>query len=891
MQLLLSLLRLPQEDINEAFHSGTVGLRTLQRVIYPNITPEELHVDQMDPLSFIGNCPIKPANFIYRNVIRTMCLLLAHHEMGPRVQQAITPSNVVPTCLFALSGCEDTYVQVYGFLLVANFSRDRSLLYNFLNESGVINELLTTIRRAGPSASQPEEQVPVKDKLATVTGPWSSVAVSRNRFMLAMSALTNFAERVKEKYRGDDGEIPVNPDMKDDGGLVISNRITLNKLTSNCLRDLDTSGMERRLAEMTPTEEFISMLRVLIAANNFTAKVELEDPGRGGEVKLEAMDTSYVNLLGDDRKAKDALVLQPLRHDFRSLGILHSKTTGMLEVIKQCMAAGQAPSLMSVIVECLTGLTFLSPLSVSASMLQGAQFSLFRLIANSLADPARIKQFDEEEPECMIRARSDYLFPMLATSTLEIRQKVLGVLANAAAQDDLLEFIVNSGVFRTCKAIPGKGWFVEHFALMIELTRMLTNLTCRPNTHEAVMTPDTMAFLRDVLRHCAVLFHTVQLDKENKDEDKYDYYEVFFDYEDAPPLGLRIRWELPPQLTEVLPNTPAARAGEELRPGDQLVEVNGKDVTELEQGDIAPMFEARPLKLLFRRKPEPLEVVIDESNMKIVGNIRVEQVSKAAGLSCFCEECFNLAVLVVHNLAVQASNLELLHSEPRILMTLLEVMPADATSPSLRRLIFSTLTCLCQERAVSGRIFHAMAEYFQNCQKTDASLHKYIMCSSVSCAIQCCSGFCQICQKGDIAAVAGPCQKSELAQGCANLYYTSMSREEARSEELPGLKAALSTRNPEMGGQALSVHRSNQIVECSCSSAVSPPRRTAIVKLTSDSRLVACRDWERGSLSTPPLQTSWRRRVAETPSNVVTGASALLHRMRFLHYPTPVLGT
>ena len=31
-----------------------------------------------------------------------------------------------------------------------------------------------------------------------------------------------------------------------------------------------------------------------------------------------------------------------------------------------------------------------------------------------------------------------------------------------------------------------------------------------------------------------------------------------------------------------------------------------------------------------------------------------------------------------------------------------KVMPADATSPSLRRLIFSTLTCLCQERAVSG---------------------------------------------------------------------------------------------------------------------------------------------------------------------------------------------
>ena len=32
---------------------------------------------------------------------------------------------------------------------------------------------------------------------------------------------------------------------------------------------------------------------------------------------------------------------------------------------------------------------------------------------------------------------------------------------------------------------------------------------------------------------------------------------------------------------------------------------------------------------------------------------------------------------------------------------------------------------------VAGRIFHSMAEYFQNCQKTDSSLHKYIMCCLV----------------------------------------------------------------------------------------------------------------------------------------------------------------
>ncbi|CAK9000836.1 Hypothetical protein (Fragment) [Durusdinium trenchii] len=897
LQLLLSLLRLPQQDVNEAFHSGTVGLRTLQRVIYPNITTE----DPGTARGFDGHSEFS------RNVIRTVCLLLSHHEMGPRVQQALEPSNVVPTCLFAMKDCEDTYVQVYGFLLVANFSRDRALLYNFLNESAVINELLTTIRRSAPHANAPEATLPVRETLSNVTGPWSSSAVARNRswapnperlrrgafgYMLAMSALTNFAERVKEKFRGDDGEIPVNPDMKDDGGLVISNRITLNKLTSTCMRELDTIAMEKKLGELTPSEEFIAMLRVLICANNFMARVELEDPGRGGEARGEGsiefdahgekgaffhlwkskrtgvdIQSKFSNELWIERTASRlrSLMVSPLtcgvkpvklervrsaplavslqgnclllrsrnprpgagdpgenvnlcaqgwsegmsqrpvaevslearvkelqarvadvEYQYKQIAEFGSNTSLIRLLGVAARQVAGASSLVAAVVECLTGdwvceqrttggLTFLSPLSIRAPLVayrislgcpEWLQPSLMALIANALADPARINQFEEDEPECMLRARSDHLFPMLATSTLEIRQKVLGVLANAAAQDELLEFIVNSGVFRICKGIPGKGWFVEHFALMIELTRMLANLTCRQNTHKAVMTPDTMAFLRDVLRHCAVLFHRAPCSELGQDEDKFDYYEVVFEPEDAPPLGLRIGWELPPQLSKVLPNRSAARVCTELRPGDELVEVNGTDVTELEQGDIEPMFEARPLKLLFRRRPEPskergrgalrgwmkgggaLEAVVtrgvreekQEEGMRVVGNIRIEQVQKVAAYGDPAQylECFNLAVLVIHNLAVEAKNLELLHSEPRILRVLLEVgcslqrqvMPADATSPSLRRLIFSTLTCLCQEKAVSGRIFHAMAEYFQNCQKTDSSLHKYIMCGS-----------------------------------------------------------------------------------------------------------------------------------------------------------------
>eukprot|EP00438_Fugacium_kawagutii_P019117 Skav204380 [mRNA] locus=scaffold4897:169270:170341:- [translate_table: standard] len=62
-------------------------------------------------------------------------------------------------------------------------------------------------------------------------------------------------------------------------------------------QELDTIGMERKLGELTPTEEFVAMLRVLVCANNFLAKVELEDPGRGGEVKLEALDVGRLRNL------------------------------------------------------------------------------------------------------------------------------------------------------------------------------------------------------------------------------------------------------------------------------------------------------------------------------------------------------------------------------------------------------------------------------------------------------------------------------------------------------------------------------------------------------------------------------------------------------------------
>ncbi|CAE8591234.1 unnamed protein product, partial [Polarella glacialis] len=677
MQLLLSLLRLPQDDINRAFHTGTVGIRTLQRVTYPDITAEELHVDHMDPLQFLGSCSVKPADFIYRNVIRTMCLLLAHPEMGPRVQTAISPSNVVPTCHFAMKGCDDVYVQVYGFLLVANFSRDRSLLHSFMTESAVMNELLTTIRRAGPEGNPEEEVLGMGDQLARAangSGPWSSGAVQLNRYMLAMAALTNFAERVKEKLKGENGEITTDPDLIEEGGLSVSNRITLNKLTAACMKSLDCEAMEENTNQMSNIAEFTALLRVLVMANTFLGRVQQEDGGRGGEVKIERIDPAEAALV--QRKVdKNKLVIAPLRYEFHTLGALNQKCDGMLKLCEMCLGINQAPALIAAVVECLTGLTFLSPLSLRTpvSAYQMTTFcpdwlhsSLFGLIANSLADPDRIGQFNSEQPESLANEESDHLFPLLATSTLEIRQRVLGVLANAATQEELMNFIQKSGVFRICKAIPSKGYFVEHFALMIEIARMLANLTCRKETHGVVMSPDTVAFLRDVLRHCAVLLHTTPAREEEEEDNLFDFYEVRFETTDLAPLGLRIRWNLPPMLNEVIPDTPAARVCEDLQPDDELVEVNGVDVTELEQDDIAPMFEARPLKLLFRRRQDRTLMLGKDDGVEMarVGNIQIERIEKttAYGDSAQYLECFNLAVLTVHNLAVNINNLALIHS-------------------------------------------------------------------------------------------------------------------------------------------------------------------------------------------------------------------------------------
>merc|ERR1719238_471231 len=71
--------------------------------------------------------------------------------------------------------------------------------------------------------------------------------------------------------------------------------------------------------------------------------------------------------------------------------------------------------------------------------------------------------------------------------------------------------------------------------------------------------------------------------------------EVTFLADDRPPLGLDMDWQNPPQVLQVMPDTPAARRG--VQAGDQLYRVSGQDVTMMRREEILPLFGARPVLL------------------------------------------------------------------------------------------------------------------------------------------------------------------------------------------------------------------------------------------------------------------------------------------------------
>lgn len=751
LQLCMSLLRLPSLDVNSTFYAGTIGVRTLQRTVAPDITPEELQVDGMDVASFIDRCGVKPAAFLYRNIIRTLCLLLAHHEMAERVQQAIAPPRIVPTCLFALRDAEDVYVNVYGYLLVANFSKHAQLQPGFVNDSSIVNEILTGCRRGSSASGEETEEQRVVMQLDSISkdgAAWSAKSVALNKYLLAMIALTNLAENVKEVYRTQEDTLQTGEagaQMADDPTkqLTLSNRMFMRKFAAVCLHDLDTAAILSS-HKMTEVQEFSALLKVIALHNTFVARIQLESYKKGGEVQV--LQVAEATGAAEVPRGSE-LVPKELRVLFKTLGHLQSKCEGLLDVVEQCLDTNTGRTLIGAIVECLCGLTYLSPLCILDP------YSMYRIIkrapewmhngltcllCNALADEARIEKSAAADSGEMLNAESDYLFPLISTSTRKTKQYMLGALANLGPRHKFIDFIVGSGVFRVIKPLLNRSEFVENFGLILECIRLLSNMTCMIQTHQQVMTENVVGFLRDVLRYSG---KQVLYDLQNEAQHGVAYKKITatFEEDDMPPLGFVIRWEVPPYITEVKPGTPAALLLEPLLNGDELVEVNGTDISEKEQSEVEALMDTRPLQLAFRR-------TLDHAETSTSTNLEEEPITRVDRLDTYGDpkqylECFNLALITIHNLATNNKNHPRLLEEPKILDMLLDIVPSEVLSPSLRRITFSILTCLAQQKEISGRIFQDMTEYFRSCERGDPALQKFIML-------------------------------------CANLFYTSMKPEE-----------------------------------------------------------------------------------------------------------------
>jgi hypothetical protein len=357
---------------------------------------------------------------------------------------------------------------------------------------------------------------------------------------------------------------------------------------------------------ITEIQEYASILRIIVLHNSLMTRIEVDGRTKGGLVPYLDIKT--------ERKTRPTLmerILPDLRSEFKSLRDVHNKTEGLMHLVDRFIEINASKSLVCAIMECLAGITYLSPMSMASPFLvysmvdhcpEWLQANMCLLLANCLAEPVFCDEECEpfRDKDKMIQMPSDYLFPLISTSSLETRNYTLGALANLSAQADMFDFVKGSGVFRILKPLPSRAYFAEHFKLMIEAVRILANMSCYPNAHMECATDNTIGFLRDVLRHVCAMLHSGLLG-DVKTDPVYQRVDVEFTDDDAPPLGMRILWEQPPKLTEVLPGTPAARLVEALQKGDELIEVNGVDVTDMEHGEIAPMFETRPLHLLFRR--------------------------------------------------------------------------------------------------------------------------------------------------------------------------------------------------------------------------------------------------------------------------------------------------
>jgi len=642
--------------------------------------------------------------------------------------------------------------------------------------------------------------------------------------LLALVALANLAERVKERSRqGEAGQLGRQLELKP------ANLTHIKHLAATCFKGLDLGeddGFDPCIRDATNgVSEFMLHVEIVIIHNTLMSRIDLEgdlegcerpalgameteiseDPQASAETlesvgalsrreTLDRQDSKAVSEAGSvsrapsvcdgaesvapsqalsmvskkSAKSTQHLVIPDFRSQFRSIRHMQRRSNSVIRLVEQCLRAGTCAHLTTSAVEMLCALTYLAPLSVSdlvnsfelvKQRHDWSQASLTCLFANSLAESTR----GEAELRFLEKAESDFIFPLLTSSDMETRRNMMGALANLGTHLQLFDFVLGTGVLRIFSRFPSRVIFLEHFAMTIEGVRLLSNWTSYVSTHKTANSDEVIGFLGDVLRHCSELLlvgnrsagagdqlaasssrrdpqrredrgekeeHSENEGSQENEDDKspplYDFIESSF-VEGEEPLGLKIRWEQPGRVTGIVPGTFAAQREGEIAVGDELMEVNDVDVSEMAHTDVQNLLQVRPLRIVFRRA-RPVDISREETpsaaSSNIAQQLHVGNVATYGNKDRYLE-CLQLALVTLHNLATSIEVHPKLLSEGTILRFLLELIPSDVLSPRLRRLVFSTLTCLCQQEEWAGRIFKQMTLYFAQC--ADPALQKYVL--------------------------------------------------------------------------------------------------------------------------------------------------------------------
>ena len=65
---------------------------------------EDLAADRLDRNRFGDNLFTLPSFFVYRAIVKVLCIAVSDEEFSRHTLSAISPQNMIPTCSFALNG-------------------------------------------------------------------------------------------------------------------------------------------------------------------------------------------------------------------------------------------------------------------------------------------------------------------------------------------------------------------------------------------------------------------------------------------------------------------------------------------------------------------------------------------------------------------------------------------------------------------------------------------------------------------------------------------------------------------------------------------------------------------------------------------------------------------